>query len=212
MLNRRHAFVFCLGLLALGGVPGSPARAQTPIVVADASAFVDTVGKEAIAAMANKAETRAEMVVRFRSLLKRTFDLPLIGRFVLGRYWNQATPAQQAEYLTQFEEMVVRTYADRFASYAGETFRIASARPEGTTDAFVTTEILRPYGPPVAVEWRVRKRDNRIGIIDVVVEGVSMSVTQRSEFASVIQSKGGNIDGLLQALKEKNAAMAEALK
>ena len=183
-------------------------QAQSGDLPARASTFVDTLGKDAVSVMANRGFNKAQRIERFRAMLQTNFDIPTIARFVLGRYWNLATPDQQQEYFKLFEEMVVRSYADRFDTYNGETFHITSSRAEGDHDAFVATEIHRLNGPPVNVEWRVRQRDERLGIIDVVVEGVSMSVTQRQEFSSVIQSKGGNMAAFLQALKEKNAAMA----
>ena len=208
----RRSFLVCLTLLALCGWVRHDAQAQTAALTAQATSFVDTLGKDAVAVMADRQLSRSQRVDKFRSLLHAGFDLPTVARFVLGRYWNTTTPAQQQEYMTQFEEMVVRSYAERFDSYSGETFKIVSSRPEGDHDAFVVTAIDRPNGPPINVEWRVRQRDNRLGIIDVVVEGVSMSVTQRQEFSSVIQAKAGNMDAFLQALKDKNASMAAAVQ
>ena len=189
---------------------GQSAQAQSGDLPARATAFVDTLGKDAVSVMAARNLSKPQRVERFRTMLRANFDIPTIARFVLGRYWNLATPDQQQEYFKQFEEMVVRSYADRFDTYNGETFHITSSRPEGVHDAFVATEIQRVNGPPVNVEWRVRQHDEKLGIIDVVVEGVSMSVTQRQEFSSVIQSKGGDIGSFLVALREKNAAMAAA--
>ncbi len=192
------------------GWSGQSVLAQGSELPARASVFVDTLGKDAVAVMATRGYTKAQRIERFRAMLQTNFDIPTIARFVLGRYWNLATPEQQQDYFKLFEEMVVRSYADRFDTYNGETFHIGASRPEGVHDAFVGTEIHRPNGPPVNVEWRVRERGGRLGIIDVVVEGVSMSVTQRQEFSSVIQSKGGNIGAFLQALRDKNSAMAGA--
>ncbi|MEI8396237.1 MAG: ABC transporter substrate-binding protein [Rhodospirillaceae bacterium] len=211
-MSTRRSLLFCLTLLALCGRVGLSCPDAYAASTAAASAFVDKMGNEAVAAMADKSLSKPQRVERFRVLLHQGFDMATVARFVLGRYWNAATPQQQQEYLVQFEEMVVRSYAERFDSYAGETFRIVSSRPDGDTDAFVATEIRRVNGPPVNVEWRVRERDGRFGIIDVVVEGVSMSVTQRQEFSSVIQAKGGNMDEFLKALKDKNAAMATAIQ
>ena len=211
ILSRRSLFLG-LTLLVLCGGGGTAVHAQSATSTTAASAFVDTMGREAVAVMADKSLNRAQRVEKFRILLHKGFDIPTVARFVLGRYWNSASPGQQQTYLAEFEEMVVRSYAERFDSYSGETFKIVSSRPEGEHDAFVITAINRPNGPPVNIEWRIRQRDNRFGVIDVVVEGVSMSVTQRQEFASVIQAKGGNMDGFLQALHEKNAAMATALQ
>ena len=210
-MQTRRTFLFSLSLLSMLGWSGQPVLAQQSAdLPARASTFVDALGKDAVAVMADRGINKSQRIERFRSMLQANFDIPTIARFVLGRYWNLATPQQQTDYFKLFEEMVVRSYADRFDSYNGETFHIASSRPEGEHDAFVTAEIHRPNGPPINVEWRVRQRADRLGIIDVVVEGVSMSVTQRQEFASVIQSKGGDIGAFLGALRDKNAAMAAA--
>lgn len=202
MLTRRY-FLMSAALLATGSWALHPALAQASDP--GASAFIQKLGTEAINSFANKGQPKPQALARFKDLLNAGFDVPYIGRWVLGRYWNQASPQQQQEYQQLFEQLIVKTYADRFVEYSGETFKITGSRPEGDTDTVVTTQVIRPNGPPVAVDWRVRKRDASYKIIDVVVEGVSMGVTQRQEFSSVIQSNGGRIDGLLQALRQKTS-------
>jgi phospholipid transport system substrate-binding protein len=203
MLTRRH-FLTGAALLALSGWAAlNPVFAQS--ADSGAGAFIQKLGNEAINSFANKSQPKPAALAKFKQLLNDGFDVPYIGRWVLGRYWNQASPEQQTEYQRLFEQLIVKTYAERFVEYSGETFKITGTRPEGETDTMVTTQVIRPAGPPVAVDWRVRKRDGGYKIIDVVVEGVSMGVTQRQEFASVIQSNGGKIDGLIQALRQKTA-------
>ncbi len=70
-------------------------------------------------------------------------------------------------------------------------------------DVIVSSEITRASDKPVQVNWRVRERDGRAQIVDVYVEGVSMGQTQRSEFASVIQSKGGSVGGLIEEMRRR---------
>lgn len=200
MLTRRHILISS-AMLAIGSMVPSAVFAQA----ADpgASAFIQKLGDETVATFANKALSREQAVEKFRTLLYAGFDVPYIGRWVLGRYWNQATPAEQAEYQKLFERLIVDTYANRFVDYSGQTFKITGTRPEGDADTSVTTQILRQDGPPIAVDWRVRKVGSGYKIIDVAVEGVSMGLTQRQEFASVIQGGGGRVDALLQALRQK---------
>jgi phospholipid transport system substrate-binding protein len=73
----------------------------------------------------------------------------------------------------------------------------------------VHSKIDMPSSEDVRVDWHLRPRDNSFAIVDIVVEGVSMAVTQRSEFASVIQSRGG-VAGLIDALRAKNAQSADS--
>lgn len=200
MLTRR-LFLVCAALLAVSSWAVRPAAAQS--VDQGAYAFIQKLGDETVATFSNKSLSRDQAVQRFRSLLYQGFDVPYIGRWVLGRYWNSATPQQQAEYQKLFEQLIVKTYADRFVEYSGETFKISGVKPAGDSDSVVTTQILRPSGPPVNVEWRVRHRDGTYKIIDVMVEGVSMGITQRQEFSSVISQNGGQVQGLIQALRQK---------
>ena len=120
-----------------------------------------------------------------------------------GQYWRSATAAQRAEYTRLFKELVVKAMADRLNTYGGETFEITKATPIDQRDTVVSTRIVRPTGgsQPIAVDWRVRLLDGRYSIIDIVAEGVSMVVTQRSEVASVVSQKG--MDGLIQTMRER---------
>ena len=200
MLIRRQ-FLASVALIAAGVWTSGPALAQSG--APEAGVFVQSLGEEAVRTFSDRSLPREQALRRFQSLLHKGFDVPYIGRWVLGRYWNSASPQQQAEYQKLFEQLIVKTYADRFVEYSGETFKIIGNQPAGETDSSVTTQIVRPNGPPVNVDWRVRKRDNHYKIIDVMVEGVSMGITQRQEFASVIESNGGKVEGLIQALRRK---------
>lgn len=169
-----------------------------------AADFVQSLGDRAIATLADPKVSKDEAKAVFRDLLNQNFDINTISRFVLGRYWNIANDAQKKEYQSLFEQMIVEVYAERFSQYAGEKFKVSGGQASGTNDAVVTSQVLRPSGqPPVNVSWRVRSKDQSHKIIDVIVENVSMSVTQRSEFASVIESNGGRFDALLEALRQR---------
>jgi phospholipid transport system substrate-binding protein len=206
---KRRLFIAVTALLALAGTVLTPsAFAQTRSE--EASRFVADLGARAIEVLVEPGIGREDQARRFNLLLNEGFDVPYIGRFVLGRYWQAATEAERSEYLELFEKLIIGVYADRFAQYSGrdlkasETLKILGHRDEGERDAIVSSQINRPDGPPVAVDWRVREqRDDGFKVIDVAVEGVSMSVTQRNEFASVIQRGGGRIEALLQALRER---------
>src|SRR5262249_48808048 len=125
-------------------------------------------------------------------------------RYVIGRSWNAATPDQQKEYMHLFEELVVKTYGDRLTLYTGEGFEVTGTRAESERDLIVSSQITHPDGSqPTAIDWRVRQRDGKLVVIDVVVEGVSMSITQKQEYASVIQRNGGQIDGLLDQMRQQ---------
>jgi phospholipid transport system substrate-binding protein len=165
--------------------------------------FIAHLGDQALQVLVLNSQTQDERTQAFRALLNEGFDLPLIGRYALGRFWRQATPEQRGEYAKLFEDFIVTTYAARLSEYSGETLRVVSSRRDDG-DTIVVSEIVREGLQPIRVDWRVRHGDQSLKIVDVVVEGVSMLLTQRDEFASVIQRSGGQIEGLLVRLREKS--------
>ena len=166
--------------------------------------FIDTLGNRAIGILAEKNNTADARQAKFRELLTDSFDMRTLGRFVIGRSWNAATPDQQKEYMNLFEALVVKTYGDKLTLYSGEGFRVVNVRPESEKDTIVNSQITHPDGSsPTSVDWRVRTKDGKMGVIDVMVEGVSLSVTQRQEYASIIQRDDGKIDGLLALMRDQ---------
>lgn len=202
MMNRRTLLTAGLTLtagLVLTGLPRlASAQSDGP------SAFIESMAKEAIGILEAGGAATPQGKAQFTAILERGFDLPTIGRFVLGRYWNSATPAQQQEYMQLFERMIVETYSRRFQNYQGQTLVVKGSRAVGGSgDTLVMTEVRQKDGPPIQVDWRVRQAGSGYKVVDVIVARVSMSVTQRDEFASVIAQNGGNIDGLLQAMRQR---------
>jgi phospholipid transport system substrate-binding protein len=187
------AFIVLAGALA----PAIPAAAA-----ADPAAVVSNLGSRALEVLGKNAP-QSQRVARFRELLREDFDVPEISRFVLGRYWNVATEEQRAEFVKLFEEYIALAYSTRLAEYTGETFKVTGSRPDAG-GAIVSSQIVRPAGAaPVKVDWRLTGRNGAYKISDVSVDGISMAVTQRSEFASVIQHNGGQVQGLITMLREK---------
>ena len=85
--------------------------------------------------------------------------------------------------------------------------QIRSARPAGK-DTIVITEVRGQGRPSVRVDWRVRGDDGTYKVVDVIIEGASMVITQRDEFASVIRRSGGNLEGLLARLRTTTAPVS----
>jgi phospholipid transport system substrate-binding protein len=174
-----------------------------------ASAFMQSLGSKAIGELTNPAVPQPERQARFRALLDEHFDVPTIAKFTLGRYWRTATDEQRAEFSKLFEDFIVQSYSTRFAEYHGESFQVAGSSVDESGVTVVHSKIDMPSSEDIRVDWHLRAAGGSFVIVDIVVEGVSMAVTQRSEFASVIQSRGG-VAGLLEALRAKNAQSADS--
>jgi phospholipid transport system substrate-binding protein len=175
-----------------------------PVAAAtDPAGFVTELGQKTLEII-NQRPAKAERDQRFRAILHEGFDMEALSRFVLGPYWRSATDAQRKEFMNLFEDWIVSAYGERFSQYSGEQFKVVGQRPEGENATLVNSQIIRPNGgPPIKVDWRVSKSGGEYKINDVVVEGISLMVTQRQEFSSVIQRNGGQLEALLKILRQK---------
>jgi phospholipid transport system substrate-binding protein len=198
---RRSLLTAALIMLAGALAPAIPAAAADPTALISnlSSRVLEVLGKDA---------TQSQRVARFRDLLREDFAVPEIARFTLGRYWNVVTEEQRAEFVKLFEEYIAFVYSTRLAQYSGETFKVTGSRPDAD-GAIVSSQILRPAGAaPVKVEWRLIGRNGVYKIFDGSIDGISMAVTQRSEFESVIQRDGGQVQGLITMLRKKTEGSA----
>ncbi|MBL8667303.1 MAG: ABC transporter substrate-binding protein [Rhodospirillales bacterium] len=194
----RRAFLAGLAIMAFAPHP-SLGDSST-----DATAFIAGLSDQAIASLTTPGISREEREARARALLNDYFAVQAIAQFVLGRYWRTASAEERAEYLRLFEQLIVVTYVDRFSRYSGERLRVINAVADADSgDVTVNSEITRPAGAPVQVGWRIRRMPPSLKIIDVVVEGVSMGQTQRSDFASVIRNNGGTMTALLDEMRRR---------
>ena len=178
----------------------------SPAQAANAEDFVRNMGVKAFGSLSEAGLSQDERTQRFRKLLNEAFDLPRIARFTLGRYWRTATDEQKAEFLTLFEKFVIQAYSNRFQDMSGKKLNVLTAREISASQALVLSEIKIPGKPSVKINWRVRSKDDVHKVVDVMVEGISMSVTQRDEFAAVIRQTGGKVLGLINALRRKTGS------
>ncbi|HEX7970351.1 MAG TPA: ABC transporter substrate-binding protein [Stellaceae bacterium] len=191
-------------LVASLGIASATLRAAP---ASDAIAFVKNLVGHAMQSLNDQKLSDDQREKQFRTMLHSDFDMPRISRFVVGRYWTTASEQDKQNFQRLFEDYVVRAYAERFSQYNGEQVKVTGSRPESETVILVTSQVLRPNGaPPAKVDWRVRKQDNDFKIVDIDVEGVSMLLTQREEFTSVIQRSGGSVAGLNKTLEDRLAS------
>lgn len=187
------------------------ALAAPPVVnPADAVAFMNQLWDRAVEVLNNKTDPGFRQE-RFRQLFHSDFDCPGIARFVLGRYWRNASEEEQQEFVKLFEEYVVFVYTARLSNFGGEAFKIRGSRSDGD-GIIVSTDVISPGSTsPLRIDWRLVTDNGTYKINDVIVEGVSMLVTQRSEFASIVQRNGGQVRSLLVMMREKTASVGAAV-
>ncbi|MDH3664999.1 MAG: ABC transporter substrate-binding protein [Alphaproteobacteria bacterium] len=147
---------------------------------------------------------------RLMAAIESQTDLSLLARMTMGRYWRRASARQRERFVDVFRRYLLQSFISRLRRYTGtdlaaarDRFDIIGTQKAGKSDVVVRSRIKPPSGPPLKVDWRIRSRGDRLFIIDLVVEGVSLLITQRSEFSSVLERIG--IDGLIGELQTRVA-------
>ena len=134
-------------------------------------------------------------------------DFEEATRLAVGRGWAQANAEQKKRLVTEFRNMLVRTYSNAISAYEGQTMKVLPSRAKpGEGEATVRNQFTRPGGKPVLVDYSMRKTEQGWKIYDIVVEGVSLVLTYRSEFDAIAKQDG--IDGLIKRLAAKNTPAA----
>jgi phospholipid transport system substrate-binding protein len=134
-------------------------------------------------------------------------DFEEATRLAVGRSWQQASPEQRKKLTAEFRNMLVRTYSSAIQPYGGQQMKVMPVRMKpGDTEVTVQNQFVRSGGQPVKIDYSMRKTDNGWKIYDIVVEGVSLVLTYRSEFDAVVKQEG--VDGLIKRLAQKNTPAA----
>ena len=180
-------------------------KQQYTVAGDDPGTYVMTMTKNAIDTLTSQSISQQEKEIQFGQLFDKNFDVPSISRFVLGKYWKQASTDQKKKFIKTFRNYVVKTYSSRFNEYSGEQLQLLNTENESNPNIFlVHTALERQDAPIIKVDWRIGKKKDRFVILDIIIEGISLAITQRSEFVSVIDQNEGNIDQLISMLKEKS--------
>jgi phospholipid transport system substrate-binding protein len=137
-------------------------------------------------------------------------DFEEATRLAVGRGWAQASPEQKKQLTTEFRRMLVRVYSTAIQPYEGQAITVSPVRMKpGDTEVTVHNTFRRASGgKPIGFDYAMRKTEQGWKIYDIVVEGISLVLTYRSEFDNVIKQQG--VDGLIKALAAKNPPAAAA--
>ena len=201
MISRR------LLLAGLAGLASIPARAQQ-MDITRATAFVDRAGQDLVNAINDPRLNQTQRRDKVGSILRSAIDIEGTGRFILGRYVRQASPAELQDYLKLFDEIIIRNLSARFGEYRGVKFSLGRSQQRTEEDALVSTLIERPSNPSFTLDWRVAEINGQPKVVDVIAEGTSLRLTTRSEYAAVIQRNSGRVASLLDAMRGQIAQLA----
>lgn len=192
-----------VGLLCVMGV------AQAEMVAPDA--LIKTTVQEVLSVVKQDKDIQAGNQKKILELVDAKvlphFDFTRMTQLAVGKSWRQATPEQRQALVTEFRNMLVRTYTKAFTVYRDQTVDVKPFKMAAdATDVTVKTSINKAGAQPVLVNYEMEKTSNGWKAYDVSIEGVSMVSSYRGTFTSEIQEKG--IDGLIKTLSDRNASAA----
>lgn len=196
-LRRFTLFLAIIGLAMLSGIA---VRAEEP-----AGLFVGGLSDRVVEQIVKPGIGPRERAIRFRALLFETMATDTLGRFALGRYWRTATDAERQAYLGVFEDAMVYRFMSLLGQYSGERIRVGQVRsdPKHPDRFIVMSRLVGPQAQTVDVAWRVRRDGDSYRVYDIVVEGISIAVTLRSEYGAFIRQHGDKVGPLIEELRDR---------
>lgn len=197
------------GEVGLGAGQASAAETAdgAAAITAEPRALIDETATKIVAILARKDEPDEVRVEKIETIAYEVFDFTTMSKLVLARNWRKLDKEKRKEFVREFKQNLSRTYGTRIDRYDQEKVEIYDTRVEPRDDVSVMTRIVGGQFDGAEIAYRLRNRNDRWRIIDVVIEGVSLVSNYRSQFAEILNS--GSIDDLLAKLRDKNFTIDE---
>lgn len=190
-------------LLTIAALLIASAAVRPAVARMDSAAFVDNLGRQLVVVVANpsKEARRAE----FRRLFHKEFDVHRLSWFVLGRISRTMTPPERQQFLELFENYVIASYSDRLSDYVagGGAPRVIGSRPDA--DEVIVYSEFSPGSGAMRVDWRLRPHQHAYKITDIIIDGVSMAASGRSELEGVAERNGWQPEAILAVVRQETA-------
>lgn len=201
MLTRRDLLTTSVAAAALfAAAPAMRAWAQAG---GDPTSFVLQLGNSLVD-IVNGAGSYEDKKRRLGPLIEQAVDVDGIARFCLGRFARTASPEQLSQFTQTFHTVLLNNITGKLGQFVGVTFSpTTTTQREG--DTLVGTTIRRPNQQPNNVQWVVSNASGRPKIVDVIAEGTSLRLTQRSDYASYLSRNNNDVSALVAAMRQQTA-------
>ncbi len=192
----RGLTAFAVTLCLAGGTPAAAPQ--------NAGQFLQDVGDRAIELLSDTSASEEQREQEFMEMLQAEFDVPRISRFIVGRYWRNASEQERNDFIEVFSKVMAQRFLPLFNGASKDQFTVGNIRDDKKPGIqFVDLSIITSDGKQAKTIWRVVEDNSDFKILDVVVEGASMAITLRSEYGGVIKQHGGKLDKLTALLSKK---------
>lgn len=199
ILGRRGFVVLAAGILQAGGILS--ARGEDLAASDKAAAFMAETGGKLVGVINGQAQA-ADKRSALAQIVDDRFDVGGIARFSLGRFWHTATTEQQTLFLTEFRQAVVTNIVAKLGEAPGLRLIVGAVQPRDGAEV-IATVLQRPNHADVSFYWVVGGAADDPKIVDWIVEGASLRVTQRSDYVSYLSHNGGSVAALINAMRQQ---------
>lgn len=200
-MTTRRIFLTFSGTAVLGAAFWLPSSAQAQAATDRAGAFVKSAGEQLVAVV-NAPGLIQEKRPQLTHIVEATVDIDGVAKFCLGRFWRTATPAQQKQYTTLFHDVLVNSVTSNLGDYQGVRLTVVRTQQREDTQV-VTTTVERPNNPSSQVDWVISQDTGSPKIVDVIAEGTSLRLTQRSDYAAYLSRNGNSVQALIDAMRQQ---------
>ncbi|MCR9149888.1 MAG: ABC transporter substrate-binding protein [Rhodobacteraceae bacterium] len=196
-LGRRQLLLSAAAGLVAATLPAAPAQA---ITIGTARSLIDRLVSE-INGVINSGRSEAAMLRDFESIFSRYADVAIIARSALGVAARSASSAQMSAFTTAFRGYVARKYGRRFREFSGGRIEVTGVGPVKSFYE-VTSLAYLPGSSPFEVRWHVSDKSGRDLFFNLIIEGVNMLATERTEIGAMLDRRRGDIDALIADLRQ----------
>jgi phospholipid transport system substrate-binding protein len=207
MMFRRLLSFGLLFIAAAWFAPDSPAAAEPPSN--EARQVVEKLHEALLDVMKRSSQLGYQgRLENLTPIVQGSFDFPAIARIIVGRYWAELSDQDHQTFLDAFSRLSAATYASRFDSFGGESFRTLSVEPQSGQDTLVKTELVQGDGSVVKLDYVVRPSDGgQWRILNVIADGVSDLSLKHADYTAVIKNEG--YPALITRLNDKISKYAQ---
>ncbi|WP_135447529.1 MlaC/ttg2D family ABC transporter substrate-binding protein [Tabrizicola caldifontis] len=191
LLNRRTLTLGLASGLALAALP----RQASALTVEQARSLVDKTVAD-INAIINSGKSESAMLREFEKLFARYADVPAIARSALGPAARQASQVQIAAFTKAFQGYISRKYGRRFREFIGGRIEVTGAKAVKSFYEVISTAYLKGEAP-FEVRWHVSDRSGKSLFFNIIIEGVNMLASERTEIGAMLDQRRGDLDRLI---------------
>ena len=174
-----------------------------------AESYVRTNVDRGLQILNNQNISKAQRQEQFRGFLTTLTDLRRIALYTLGPARRTATPAEQEAFVNAFREYAFAVYGAEFSKYSGQTLRVTGSYERGPGDELVRTVLVDPQAPagqqPIEVDFRVYGNGGHYNVVDIVVAGLDLAITEQEDFGSFLAQHNNDIRALTANLQQRAA-------